>query len=187
MKKVILVFSVLSVFLSGCEKEPEPIASFSLSNYSPDVGETITATNQSINAFSYLWNHGDGTESELEDQYIVYNSPGTYTVSLTAFSESGEKQNVATETVTVTQPYGDVVFWLDTDAFGIVVVEVEGKTANITSYYASVTPECNASGCATFHLKTGDYNFAAASSNGEYTWSGSITVRTDQCTTMLLR
>jgi PKD repeat protein len=180
MKKNIFLFAILVFILSGCEKEPNPVAAFTLSNYYPDVNETITATNQSIDAFSYLWNHGDGTESTLTNQKIYYESPGTYTITLTAFSESGEKQNVATESVTVEQRYGDVTFWQSgTPAYGLTVVSIDGQSANITSNYSNGISDCNMSGCANFHLTTGEHSFSA--SDGQYTWSGSFIVKANQC------
>ena len=126
MKKITFLVGLLLLTLTGCEKEPEPIASFSLSNYSPDVGEIISVTNNSIDAFSYLWNDGEGNQTDDFAPMLIYDNPGTYKITLTAFSESGAKQNVTTESVTVVQSYGDVSFWQSgTPAYGVTVVSID--------------------------------------------------------------
>ncbi|MDX2135361.1 MAG: PKD domain-containing protein [Saprospiraceae bacterium] len=50
---------------------------------------TVTFTNGSQNAGSYLWNFGDGKTSTEANPTHTYALPGTYTVSLTATNECG--------------------------------------------------------------------------------------------------
>ncbi|MBS4060032.1 MAG: PKD domain-containing protein, partial [Bacteroidetes bacterium] len=40
-------------------------------------------TEETRNITSWMWNFGDGTTSTVQNPTKVYNSPGTYTVSLT--------------------------------------------------------------------------------------------------------
>jgi PKD repeat protein len=89
MKKIFFIIPMLAIFLSGCEKEPNPIALFTLSNYYPEVGEMIFVTNNSVDAFSYSWNDGEGNPTNDFEPTLIYDSPGTYIVTLIASSESG--------------------------------------------------------------------------------------------------
>ncbi len=50
---------------------------------------TIQFTNTSLLAQGYQWQFGDGATSIAENPAHQYNSPGTYTVSLTAFGMNG--------------------------------------------------------------------------------------------------
>lgn len=47
-------------------------------------------TNLSLYASSYVWDFGDGGQSNLENPTYTYYDAGTYTVSLTAIGEGGE-------------------------------------------------------------------------------------------------
>lgn len=81
--------------------------------------------------------------------------------------------------------YGNVLFWQETGSgFGITVVNLNGVTSNITSEYSSA-PSCGSSGCAVFNqLETGTYSYSA--SDGTDSWSGTVTVKEDGCTTFQL-
>lgn len=80
---------------------------------------------------------------------------------------------------------GEVLFWLRSDiGCGNIDVTVDNQTKTITSYYTSGAPDCGASGCATFTLEPGSYNFSASCS-GE-TWSGSVSVTDGGCYKMEL-
>ena len=46
-------------------------------------GRELQFTNTSLNATSYAWDFGDGTNSTVQDPLKKFNTPGTYTVSLT--------------------------------------------------------------------------------------------------------
>ena len=69
---------------------------------------------------------------------------------------------------------GDVTFWQKTgDGFSETLVEIDGSAAEITSEYDN-EPECGASGCATFNLPHGTYEFIA--SDGVEEWPGTVVV-----------
>ncbi len=57
-----------------------PVSEFS---YSAN-NQTITFSNNSQNAVSYIWNFGDGNSSSEENPVHIYSTGGNYTVSLTA-------------------------------------------------------------------------------------------------------
>jgi PKD repeat protein/subtilisin family serine protease len=56
---------------------------------------TVTFTNQSVGATSYLWDFGDGITSTLDNPVHTYALPSTYTVTLTAYSICGDSVMVA--------------------------------------------------------------------------------------------
>ncbi len=67
----------------------------------PDFTQTInglslTFTNQTVDATSYLWDFGDGNSSTMKDPMHTYSAVGDYLVTLTAMSPC--------DTVTLTKP-----------------------------------------------------------------------------------
>lgn len=63
---------------------------------------SVTFTNLSSGATSYLWNFGDSQTSTATSPTHTYAQPGTYTVTLTATSPTTcNGQDVATRTVTI--------------------------------------------------------------------------------------
>lgn len=92
---------VLPLFLASCQKEPS--ASFDLSKTNVDVNESIQFTNTTLDGDSYEWEFGDGGTSKAENPSYSYSEPGTYTVTLTAFSKNGKKTNRASAIVKVNE------------------------------------------------------------------------------------
>ena len=78
--------------LSSCKK-PVPAADFTFTV--EDL--TVTFTNTSTDADTYLWNFGDGTTSTEESPSHTFADYGLYSVSLKATGEGGE--NTATKDV----------------------------------------------------------------------------------------
>ncbi len=98
---IIIFFSLLT----SCEKEeikPEPVADFTMSKTSAEVGDTITFTNISLNASRYSWDFGDGKTSTNDSPSHAYSSEGTFNVTLTASGDGGE--NIASKSITVYYP-----------------------------------------------------------------------------------
>jgi PKD repeat protein len=58
-------------------------------------GNQASFENQSIDAESYLWDFGNGQTSTSNNPVIVYNDPGSYTVSLTATNACGSDVSTA--------------------------------------------------------------------------------------------
>ncbi|MBN8834286.1 MAG: hypothetical protein ABS68_13175 [Niastella sp. SCN 39-18] len=74
---------------------------------------------------------------------------------------------------------GEVMFWQQADQ-GQITVTCGGQTQVITSYYYNGAPSvCGASGCATFSLNPGTYNYTANSNSGS--WSGTIVITSNGC------
>ncbi len=98
-----------SVTNCGAPPLAAPVADFDI-NISPQqcmysnefVFTNLTNTggaNQHGTPITYLWNFGDGTTSTEMDPTKFYNSPGTYTVSLTATNANGS--DTKSESITV--------------------------------------------------------------------------------------
>ncbi len=94
----LVLLTTLSIFYS-CQKEPT--ASFTVSSTSVNIGETVTFTNTSKDANSCLWDFGDGETSITESPSHIYDSTGTFTVTLTAFSKDVNKKDIATEIIKI--------------------------------------------------------------------------------------
>lgn len=64
---------------------PLPHAEFTVSATDPCFAPvTLTTSNLSTGATNYQWNFGNGVTSNLTNETLVYNTPGTYTITLTA-------------------------------------------------------------------------------------------------------
>ncbi len=83
----------------------KPTAAFSLNNFNVCTsGNTVSLTNTSTGATSYLWDFGNGVLSNQANPTVTYSTAGTYTITLTATNSNG-CSDVATQTVTtVTKP-----------------------------------------------------------------------------------
>ena len=107
------VFVILSmIFLSGCEKEP--IASFTVSKSSIELGESVTFTNTSADADHYEWEFGDNGTSKEENPSHTYTYTGTFEVSLMAYSEKEKRADVAFQTITVSVTKPTASFTVET-------------------------------------------------------------------------
>ncbi|HKC67988.1 MAG TPA: PKD domain-containing protein, partial [Bacteroidia bacterium] len=62
---------------------------------------SIYFANYSTNASSYLWDFGDGTQSNVNSIYHTYTSPGTYTVALAAYDQACGDTSVSYQTVVI--------------------------------------------------------------------------------------
>ena len=186
MKKLFNMGFIVAISMSlftSCIEQPN--ASFSVSNTSPKVGESIQFYNNSIDAESYEWDFGDGTTStEMSPSHKYYES-GSRLVTMTAFSKNRKKSATASALVNV-KATGDVMFWTDESTVFNITVNLENVgSKTITSYYYYIPSDCGASGCVTFNdLEVGTYKFTAE--NLLYYWSGTVTVTADNCKKTLL-
>jgi len=94
-----LFILLLAVAIFSCRKLP--LVAFEPSTFTLGVGDTVFFTNSSKNAATYLWEFGDGTESEEESPYPTYDTLGVFTVKLTAISEGGGAKHTRTEDLIV--------------------------------------------------------------------------------------
>ena len=79
-----------------------PTASFTSSVSSGIAPLSVSFTDTSTQSpTSWAWDFGDGSSSTLQNPWVTYANPGTYTVSLTATNATGSSA-LATGTITVT-------------------------------------------------------------------------------------
>jgi serine/threonine protein kinase len=82
-------------------------------------------------------------------------------------------------------PQGDGLFWFDNSHGrkwgGNISVYVEGVFVGIINNWYSSAPDCGASGCVNISRPPGTYSWYAESERGT-TWSGTMTIRNDDCT-----
>jgi PKD repeat protein len=128
----------------------EPSASFEIRQNDP-WGESGQASfiNLSTGAVQYLWDFGDGTFSTLSDPSYKYERPGSYNVTLVAYSENG-----CADSLTINDAFTDNGTYIRfPNAF---MPNAGGPTGG---YYNQRTDEDNqvfhpvTSGVASFNLK----------------------------------
>lgn len=89
MKKVVnFTLMALSIIMVSCNAEQSADFDFELTSGEAPID--ISFNNTSSNAVSFNWNFGDGTESKEENPTKTYYHAGTYNVTLTATTKSGE-------------------------------------------------------------------------------------------------
>lgn len=91
---IIVRIAIVLVMLAGLscgtvDSADQPVARFRASCVRI-VDSVVSFTNESIHAESYEWDLGNGTSSNLKEPTVVYRSPGTYHVTLTARNADGE-------------------------------------------------------------------------------------------------
>jgi len=105
---------------------PPPFAAFIVDKNTVEIGETVTFTNQSVNAVSYSWSFGDGETSTAENPTHEYSDAGTFTIQLTATGAGGDT-DAATSSITMVYPPPVADFTMDkTEA-------VPGETITFTN------------------------------------------------------
>lgn len=93
---------------------PMPTADFS-GDGEGCVPLTVSFTNLSLGGLTYQWNFGDGGMSTAEDPVYTYNTPGTYSVTLTAWGLGGAVNTVTHMNIVVAHPRATAFFVLQPD------------------------------------------------------------------------
>lgn len=65
------------------------IASYNVSNSTPEENEPVSFTNTSTGAFDFVWDFGDGNTSMATSPTHTYTTTGFYAVTLTAYTTTG--------------------------------------------------------------------------------------------------
>lgn len=86
-----LFFIALALIAFSCEDNESGVDLIGLeARFTTEFNQrTVSFNNISNAATSYIWDFGDGTNSTLENPVKTYEN-GTYTVSLTAYNDSGD-------------------------------------------------------------------------------------------------
>lgn len=111
-------YAVIIRSAEGCEDfkevtislDPLPIAAFRYQ----DFLDSVVFKNQSSLATSYAWSFGDGNSSTATDPFNIYDTSGTYTVTLSATNDCGTVDSSITLDVTVpvvTNGINDITAW----------------------------------------------------------------------------
>jgi PKD repeat protein len=93
--------------LGGPPAAGTPTADFTASATDGDPPFSVTFTDQSTELPSgWSWNFGDSGTSTSQSPTHQYDTPGTYTVSLTAVNTNGSHTRVMPQLITVPEPSG---------------------------------------------------------------------------------
>lgn len=84
------------VAMTSCNRTPT--ATFTADATSVTVGEVVTFTNTSEDAYNAVWDFGDGTQSMTYSPTHVYETPGTYAATLQIENRSGSEVVVSSAT-----------------------------------------------------------------------------------------
>lgn len=130
-------------------------------------GSTVTFTNTSVNADSYMWDFGDGNTSNEESPVHTYANDGSYTVTMTATNTHGSTESTANVVISTssvfsaTTLYGDgTKSWkLAPQAAALAV----GPAAGSADWWSNNEEDINVRSCAfddefTFD-NAGNYNY----------------------------
>lgn len=106
---ILIGFSLLLTTNSACIKDAN--ACFTASTNLAEVGDEIKFTNCSLKGDSYEWNFGDDVISEERDPTHIYEAPGVYYVTLSAYTEKKKRRVVTNKTIIIQSKiqkfYGD--------------------------------------------------------------------------------
>ena len=82
-----------------------PVANFSATPTSGTVPLNVSFTDTTVGApTSWKWDFGDGKSSTIQNPSHIYQSSGTYNVSLTVKNKNGTNTTTKTNYITVTNP-----------------------------------------------------------------------------------
>lgn len=175
----ILLIALTALALSSCQKKPDACFTVETANISfigMAVADRRTFQNCSTEASAYEWDFGDNSSaSRLTAPDHTYAAVGTYTVTMTAFSDNGRKESETMETVVVS---GRAVFHAATQYPITVTIGTQTRTGSPNIVYN----DCHSA--ITFDmLPKGTYSYSATEqSPGTGAWSGSFTITGTGCT-----
>src|SRR4030042_377079 len=90
--------AIIMVIFSACKKDL-PTASFSHSSDSYEEGDTINFASTSSNADNFQWDFGDGSTSTDENPWHIFNSTGSFEVSLKVTNDDGSDETTSSVTI----------------------------------------------------------------------------------------
>ena len=93
------VLAIIALLATACAKEP--VAGFTFTITDNTAPAEVTFTNTSTDAKSYRWDFGDGGTSTEENPVHIFETPGTFDVSLLAKGSGGDQS--ITKSITIDQ------------------------------------------------------------------------------------
>ena len=176
-----------------------PVADFTADQTVIDEGQSVNFTDLSTDATSWSWTFNGGTPSSstAQNPTVTYNTPGTYTVELTASNAVGSDTKTKTAYITVNDIIVAPVADFSADATSV----TEGSTVNFTDLstndptswswtFAGGTPSSStAQNPSVTYNTAGTYDVTLTASNSAgsdtETKTGYITVTTAPSTVQL--
>lgn len=106
MKKILIsLCGLMIITISSCDKNetydmtaPNPVSKIGVKGRD---GNTVTMSNNSENAVFYLWDFGDGSQSDEKEPSHTFELPGDWKVFFTAFSDGFIKAAIDSLTVSI--------------------------------------------------------------------------------------
>ncbi|HET6243708.1 MAG: hypothetical protein H0V01_08300 [Bacteroidetes bacterium] len=178
----IIILPLFIVFVCSCKKYPQ--ACIETSEYSIDIGQTITFTDCSKNSFSREWLI-QGDKYTEESVSIYMNKAGDFSASLTVFSKNELVSDKAKIEYTVIQPSGHVTFWSKKPLSIPVSVTVSNYGVKKITNYTDTVFDCEPVTSANFILPPGIHLYTSVPNYGAVILD-SIQVTRDKCLTVLL-
>ena len=103
--RTVTVTAGATTYISGSFDPLPPVAGFSANTTSGETPLPVRFTDNStgIGITGWLWTFGDGATSNETEPEHIYNTPGTFTVSLRVTGEGGNDTATRTDYIQVTQ------------------------------------------------------------------------------------
>lgn len=107
MKTTLYISIILaaSICTTSCRKEPRACISYTPSYGAIYTGETIQFQSCSQGAYAWNWNFGDGSRSSDQNTDHVYDSVGTFMVTLTVYSKGDMETNTISSAITIEKTF----------------------------------------------------------------------------------
>lgn len=163
--------------------EPGMIADFSAQgNTTITAGQAVNfldaSTADNITAWSWQFEGGTPSTSNNQNPGVLYNTAGTFDVTLTIYSGTDTRTITKENYITVIEQDKEIVFWTSDNLNNIVFYDGIGNVqGNVTQSFTN-TPTCGSTGCYTASAASGvQFNYIAE--NTLRTWEGSITPNAD--------
>jgi PKD repeat protein len=86
---------ILLIIFSACTKDL-PTASYTHNSDTYEEGDTIYFNSTSSNANNFRWDFGDGSTSTIENPWHVFDSTGSFDVSLKVTNDDGSDETTST-------------------------------------------------------------------------------------------
>ena len=165
--------------ISGGSSSTPPTATFTGSPTTICTGNSVSFTDQSTNSpssWSWTFNGGTPSSSSSQNPTIIYNTPGTYSVSLTVSNSGGNDTETISSYITVNAGPNSSITTTNASCNGIcdgsATASVSGGTPPYT-YYWDTNPVQNTATISG--VCAGTYNYSIADATG-CTSTGSITI-----------
>ncbi len=185
-KALFLLLITVIIIPFGCKKSnTDPIASFTVSNKNPTIGEFVTFTNTSENAHHIQWTFPDGTTASSNSVSYTFNFNGIFNVRLDAYDKNSTYSDFATEDISVCTP-GNVVFYTDSGSYkSPITIQLNNAFVGTLSNPFNGIPNCGSPGAVTAEICPGTYTYYAVSAENKV-WQSMVKITANGCVAIKL-